>query len=40
MAATYPRALMWVGACELIDRAERLYHQFFQPTAAPVRDLC
>jgi HSP20 family molecular chaperone IbpA len=40
MIATYPRTLMWVGASELIDRAERLYRQFFQPTAAPLRDLC
>ena len=31
---------MWAKACELIDRAERLHRQFFQPTAAPVRDLC
>jgi HSP20 family molecular chaperone IbpA len=31
---------MWARACELIDRAERLHRQFFQPTAAPVRDLC
>ena len=31
---------MWARACELIDRAERLHRQFFQPTAVPVRDLC
>ena len=40
MAATDPGTLMWARACELIDRAERLHRQFFQPTAAPVRDLC
>ena len=40
MAAIDPGTLMWARACELIDRAERLYRQFFQPTAAPVRDLC
>lgn len=31
---------MWAKACELIDRAERLHRQFFQPTAVAVRDLC
>lgn len=31
---------MWARACELIDRAERLQRQFFQPTAVSVRDLC
>jgi HSP20 family molecular chaperone IbpA len=40
MAAIDPGTLMWTRACELIDRAERLHRQFFQPTAAPVRDLC
>jgi HSP20 family protein len=39
MAAIDPGTLMWARACELIDRAERLHRQFFQPTAAPVRDL-
>jgi HSP20 family molecular chaperone IbpA len=40
MAAIDPGTLMWARACELIDRAERLHRQFFQPTAAPVHDLC
>ena len=41
MAAIDPGTLMWARACELIDRAERLHRQFFQPTTtAPVRDLC
>ena len=40
MAAIDPGTLMWARACELIDRAERLHRQFFQPTAAPARDLC
>jgi HSP20 family molecular chaperone IbpA len=31
MAAIDPRILMWTRACELIDRAERLHRQFFQP---------
>lgn len=29
---------MWARACELIDRAERLHRQFFQPTAVPICD--
>jgi len=40
MAAIDPGTLMWARACELIDRAERLHRQFFQPTAVPVHDLC
>src|SRR3982074_1160940 len=40
MAAIDPGTLVWAGACELIDRAERLHRQFFKPTAAQVRDLC
>src|SRR3984893_4384377 len=40
MAAIDPRTLMWTRACELIDRAERLHRQFFQPVVAPLRDLC
>lgn len=39
MAAIDPRTLMWSRACELIDRAERLHRQFFQPVAAPIRDV-
>ena len=36
MAAVDPRTLMWAAACEMIDRAERLHRQFFQPTAAAI----
>ena len=39
MAAVDPRTLMWTTACEMVDRAERLHRQFFQPMAAPIRDL-
>jgi HSP20 family protein len=39
MAAVDPRTLMWTRACELIDRAERLQRQFFQPATAPIREL-
>jgi HSP20 family protein len=39
MAAIDPRTLMWAKACEMIDRAERLHRQFFQPMPAPVRDV-
>jgi HSP20 family molecular chaperone IbpA len=39
MAAIDPGTLMWTRACELIDRAERLHRQFFQPMVASVRDL-
>jgi HSP20 family protein len=39
MAAIDPRTLMWSRACELIDRAERLHRQFFQPVAPPIRDV-
>ncbi len=39
MAAIDPRTLMWTRACELIDRAERLHRQFFQPVTAEVHDL-
>jgi HSP20 family protein len=35
MAALDPRTLMWTRACEMIDRAERLHRQFFQPMTAP-----
>ena len=37
MAAVDPKTLMWTKACEMIDRAEGLHRQFFQPTAAPTR---
>ena len=40
MAAVDPRTLMWTTACEMIDRAERLHRQFFQPIAAPMPELC
>jgi HSP20 family protein len=39
MAAVDPRTLMWIKACEMIDRAERLHRQFVRPVAAPVPDL-
>ena len=39
MAAVDPRTLMWTAACEMIDRAERLHRQFFQPIAAPTPEL-
>ena len=39
MAAIDPRTLMWTKACEMIDRAERLHRQFFQPMAAPIYDV-
>jgi HSP20 family protein len=32
MGAVDPGTLMWSAACEMIDRAERLHRQFFQPT--------
>jgi HSP20 family protein len=38
-AVVDPRTLMWSTACEMIDRAERLHRQFFQPAAASVREL-
>ena len=38
MAVVDPRTLMWTKACEMIDRAEQLHRQFFQPTATPSRD--
>jgi HSP20 family protein len=38
MAAVDPRTLMWTAACEMIDRAERLHRQFFQPMAAPLAE--
>jgi HSP20 family protein len=39
MAVGDARTLMWTTACEMIDRAERLHRQFFQPIAAPVPEL-
>ena len=39
MAAADPRTLMWTTACEMINRAERLHRQFFQPIAAPMPEL-
>ena len=39
MPAIDPRNLMWTRACELIDRAERLHRQFFQPRVEAVRDV-
>ncbi|MFQ3452616.1 Hsp20/alpha crystallin family protein [Bradyrhizobium sp. UFLA01-814] len=34
MAAVDPGTLMWATACEMIERAERLHRQFFQPITA------
>lgn len=34
MSANQPRDWMWAEACELLDRAERLHRQFFQPVPA------
>jgi HSP20 family molecular chaperone IbpA len=39
MAKADPRTLMWTTACEMIDRAERLHRQFFQPVAVPMPEL-
>jgi HSP20 family protein len=39
MAAVDPRNLMWTTACEMIDRAERLHRQFFQPMAAAIGEV-
>ncbi|MGZ5877055.1 MAG: Hsp20/alpha crystallin family protein [Bradyrhizobium sp.] len=38
MAAVDPRTLMWATACEMIDRADRLHRQFFQPMPAPLAE--
>jgi HSP20 family molecular chaperone IbpA len=32
-----PRNLMWAEACALLDRAEQLHRQFFEPTREPGR---
>ncbi len=32
-----PRAWMWSDAVEMLNRAERLHRQMFQPAAAPAR---
>jgi HSP20 family protein len=40
VAMVNPRTLMWTRACEMIDRAERLHRQFFQPIISPAYDLC
>jgi HSP20 family molecular chaperone IbpA len=34
MSANQSRDWMWAEACELLDRAERLHRQFFQPMPA------
>jgi HSP20 family protein len=39
MAAVDPGTLLWTAACEMIDRAERLHRQFFQPTTAAIGEL-
>jgi HSP20 family protein len=37
MAADDPRIWMWTEACALIDRAERLHRQFFQPNPSAMQ---
>jgi HSP20 family protein len=39
MAAVNPRTLMWTTACEMINRAERLHRQFFQPMTAAIGEV-
>src|SRR6202163_2206092 len=39
MAAVDPRTLMLATSWEMIDRAERLHRQFFQPIAAPMPEM-
>jgi HSP20 family protein len=36
MTAADPRRWMWAEACAMIERAEQLHRQFFQPGLAPV----
>ena len=36
MAAADPRRWMWAEACAMIERAEQLHRQFFQPGVAAV----
>lgn len=40
MASRGPRAWMWIEACRLVDRAERLQRQFFEPVGGPGRGAC
>ncbi|KRR07293.1 heat-shock protein Hsp20 [Bradyrhizobium jicamae] len=40
MAAVDPGTLMWATACEMIERAERLHRQFFQPITAIASAAC
>ena len=35
MTAADPRSWMWAEACAMIERAEQLHRQFFQPGLAP-----
>ena len=35
MSAADPRSWMWAEACAMIERAEQLHRQFFQPGLAP-----
>jgi HSP20 family protein len=35
MTAGDPRIFLWAEACAIVDRAERLRRQFFQPNLAP-----
>ena len=40
MAAADPRRWMWAEACAMIERAEQLHRQFFQPGLAAVSRAC
>lgn len=40
MATRNPRDWMWAEAAELLERAERLQRQFFQPRRSPARRPC
>lgn len=38
MAVADPRLWMWTEACALIERAERMHRQFFEPTLSAAQD--
>lgn len=40
MVAADPRRWMWAEACAMIERAEQLHRQFFQPALAAVSRAC
>jgi HSP20 family protein len=37
MSSRDPDAWMWASACELLERAERMHRQFFQPRPSDTR---